>query len=83
MKLKCPVCGAEDTEFREIPRFTIKLEGFEGTYCDACYIRWVTANIPKLVPVEAPKIMGKPLIKIELPPQTKADDSDSESSELN
>ena len=51
VKLKCPKCGAMDNDLREVPRFQVKLEGFEGSYCDACYIRWVTAHIPKLVPV--------------------------------
>lgn len=69
MKLKCPTCGAEDNDIREIPRFKVNLEGFEGVFCDACYIRWVTANIPKLVPVErqteAPRPGGPPDAKLE------------------
>lgn len=46
----CPACGTDDSTFIDgIPRITVTIAPYEGEYCQICYAKWLSENIPKLV----------------------------------
>lgn len=48
-KKECPTCGATDVAG------CLQLVGGEhaGEYCLQCYMAWVAANVPRMVPLKA------------------------------
>lgn len=53
--VKCPRCGTTG-ERKNVFKLKVAIRPFEGDYCQYCFAKWISENIPKLESVESAEI---------------------------